>query len=267
MMRFYTKQHPFYCGIDLHTRTMHTCILDHDGSIVLDRNLPCKPRAFLDAIAPYREGIIVGAECMFGWYWLADLCHEQPQPISFVLGHALYMKAIHGGKAKNDRIDANKIARLLRGGNFPLAYVYPQGMRETRDLLRRRMYLVHKRAELMTHLQILNSQYNLPPFPKKLSFAANRAEMKIDQRFSDPSVQKSAAPTSRRARSWARAARRSATPICVGLWARRSAFSCVPVNAPRSGKSGRRVSAAKARRWASWLPSSAGRFTTCSARK
>jgi len=39
-------------------------------------------------------------------------------------------------------------------------------MRETRDLMRRRTYLVRKRAELMTHLQILNAQYNLAPFPK-----------------------------------------------------------------------------------------------------
>jgi hypothetical protein len=62
--------------------------------------------------------------------------------IAFVLGHALYMKAIHGGKAKNDRIDAGKIARLLRGGSFPLAYAYPKGMRETRDLLRRRTSVV-----------------------------------------------------------------------------------------------------------------------------
>jgi hypothetical protein len=62
------------------------------------------------------------------------------------------MKLIHGSKAKNDRIDAGKIARLLKGGNFPLSYAYPKGMRETRDLLRRRMYLVHKRAELITHL-------------------------------------------------------------------------------------------------------------------
>src|SRR5262245_62452210 len=76
------------------------------------------------------------------------------------------MKAIHGGKAKNDRIDAGKIARLLRGGTFPLAYAYPKGMRETRDRLRRRMYLVRKRGELFTHLQILNSQYNLPPSPR-----------------------------------------------------------------------------------------------------
>jgi hypothetical protein len=79
-MRFYTGQHQYYCGIDLHARTMYVCIL----------------------------------------------------------GHAIYMKAIHGGKAKNDKIDSHKITVLLRAGAIPLAYVYPRGMRTTRDLLRRR---------------------------------------------------------------------------------------------------------------------------------
>jgi transposase len=190
-MRFYLQQHRFYAGIDLHARTMHLCVLDHDGSVVFDKNLPCRRDTFLQAIAPFRDDLIVGAECMFAWYWVADLC--QAENIPFALGHALYMKAIHGGKAKNDKIDAGKIARLLRGGNFPIAYVYPKGMRETRDLLRRRTYLVRQRAALLTHLQILNAQYNLAPFPKKLSFAANRTEMDVAQRFSDPSVQKSAA--------------------------------------------------------------------------
>jgi transposase len=190
-MRFYDRQHRFYAGVDLHARTMHLCVLDSAGTIVLDVNLPCRPDAFLAALAPFRADVIVGAECMFGWYWLSDLCQQEKIP--FLIGHALYMKAIHGGKAKNDRIDANKIARLLRGGNFPLAYVYPKGMRETRDLLRRRNYFVRQRAALFTHLQILNSQYNLPPFPKKLSFAANREELDIAQRFAEPSVQKNAA--------------------------------------------------------------------------
>src|SRR5215475_13315650 len=166
-------------------------VLGQAVSVVCDPNLACRLEPFLRAVAPFREGLVVGVECMFAWYWLADLCHAQH--IDFVLGHALYMKAIHGGKAKNDRIDAGKIARLLRGGTFPLAYAYPKCMRETRDLLRRRTYLVRKRAELLTHLQILNAQYNLAPFPKKLPFAANRAEMKVAERFADPSVQKSAA--------------------------------------------------------------------------
>jgi transposase len=190
-MRCYNRQHRFYGGVDRHARTMHVCVLDHDGNVGGDKNLPCHPEAFLRAVAPFRDGLVVGVECLFAWYWLADLCHLQH--IDFVLGHALYMKAIHGGKAKNDKIDASKIARLLRGGTFPLAYAYPKGMRETRDLLRRRTYLVRQRAALMTHLQILNSQYNLAPFPKKLSCAANRAAMDIAQRFADPSVQHSAA--------------------------------------------------------------------------
>src|SRR5262249_19278139 len=73
-----------------------------------------------------------------------------------------------------------------------LSYVYPKGMRETRDLLRRRTWLVRHRAGLITHLQILNAQYNLPPFPKKLSHPGNRLETDVAARFTDPSVQKSA---------------------------------------------------------------------------
>src|SRR5262249_39461541 len=116
----------------------------------------------------------------------ADLCAAEG--ISFVLGHALYMKAIHGGKAKTDKIDAHKIAVLLRGGMVPVAYVYPKGMRETRDLLRRRTHLVRRRAEALAHLVNTNSQYNLPPLTKKLSYAANRAELDLPSRFADESA-------------------------------------------------------------------------------
>jgi transposase len=83
---------------------------------------------------------------MFTWYWLADLGSQQG--ILLVLGHALYRKAIQGGKAKNDKIDAHKIAVLLRGGRFSQANGSPSEMRATRDLLRRRCHLARKRAEL-----------------------------------------------------------------------------------------------------------------------
>jgi transposase len=118
-MRFYTKQHKAYCGIDLHVRTMYLCILHQDGEILLHRNLQTSPDMFLKAIAPYREDLVVAVACIFTWYWLADLCAQEQIP--FVLGHALSMKAIHGGKAKNDKIDAQKIAVLLRGGMLPQA--------------------------------------------------------------------------------------------------------------------------------------------------
>src|SRR5919197_1840230 len=174
-MKFYTQQHRYYCGIDLHARSMYVCVLDSQGEILTHRNMACSPELFLKAIAPYREDIAVAVECIFTWYWLADLCAEHNIP--FVLGHALYMKAIHGGKAKNDKIDAHKIAVLLRGGNLPQAYVYPQAMRETRDLLRRRIYLKRQRAALLAHVQNTNSQYNLPEIGKKLANKANREDV------------------------------------------------------------------------------------------
>ena len=98
---------------------MYLCILNADGETVLHRNVAARPEPLLKAVAPYRDGRVVGAECMFTWYWLADLCEDEGIP--FVLGHALYMKAIHGGKVKNDRVDSLKIATLLRGGMFPIA--------------------------------------------------------------------------------------------------------------------------------------------------
>lgn len=84
------------------------------------------------------------------------------------------MKAIHGGKAKNDRIDDNKIAVLLRGGMFPVAYVYPPKMRSTRDLLRRRMVLTRKRAALITHIKCTIAQYNLPDPDQDVSRISQR---------------------------------------------------------------------------------------------
>src|SRR5215472_7413657 len=191
MMRFYNQQHRFYCGVDLHARTLSLCVLDTDGTVVLHQTLAAGPQAFLKAVKPFRDGLVVACECMFAWYWLADLCHHEGIP--FVLGHALYMKAIHGGKAKTDKIDAKKIAVLLRGGMLPQAYVYPRGMRETRDLLRRRTYLVRRRAEALAHLVNTNSQYNLPPLAKKLAYAANREELDLVGRFTDPSVKKNVA--------------------------------------------------------------------------
>ena len=84
-MRFYTQQHPHYCGIDLHARTMYLCILNQAGAIVLHRNMPADPDSFLKAVDPFRKDIVVAVECIFTWYWLAVLCDREN--ITFVLGH------------------------------------------------------------------------------------------------------------------------------------------------------------------------------------
>jgi len=126
-MNFYNNMHPYYCGIDLHVRILYVCILNHAGNTLVHKEIPANPEKLQKILEPYIGNIVIGVECMHCWYWVSDFCYEIG--VNFILGHALYMKAIHGGKVKNDRIDSYKIANLIRGGNFPLAYVYPKEMR------------------------------------------------------------------------------------------------------------------------------------------
>src|SRR4030067_249597 len=188
-MNFYTKQHKFYCGIDLHTKNMFVCILDTSGNVRVHQNIQTNPEALLCIIAPFREDIVIAVECMFTWYWIADLCIQENIP--FVLGHALYMKAIPGGKAKNDKIDSLKIATLLRGGMIPQSYVYPARMSAPRALLRRSNHFIRERAELFAHIQNTRSQYNLPDPLGCIAKPQNRVG--IIERFNDSYVQKSMA--------------------------------------------------------------------------
>ncbi len=73
-MKFYKKLHAHYYGIDLHAKTMYICIQDKNGEVLVHRNMRACPKAFLKTIRPYQEDIVVAVECMFCWYWLADLC-------------------------------------------------------------------------------------------------------------------------------------------------------------------------------------------------
>ncbi|CAG9001120.1 MAG: hypothetical protein CENE_03137 [Candidatus Celerinatantimonas neptuna] len=140
-MRFYNNSHPYYCGIDLHARLLYVCILDSQANVIVHKKIAANKNDLLLILEPYIGHVIVGIECMHCWYWVSDWCRELN--IDFILGHALYMKAIHGG-------------------NFPIAYDYPSEMRAARDLLRRRMKIVRHGAMLKGHMVNTNSQYNLP---------------------------------------------------------------------------------------------------------
>jgi transposase len=176
----------FYAGVDLHARALFLVLLDHDGQERFARNLPAAPAPFLKAVAPFRDGLVVGCECMHCWYWLADTCRQEN--IAFVLGHAWAMKAVHGCKTKCDRKDAQAIARLLKGGNFPLAYAYPKERRGLRDLLRARLRLVRQRAELYGHVHTARRQANLPPVSSDVKYKSKRAAIVED--IADPFVRR-----------------------------------------------------------------------------
>ena len=146
----------YYCGVDLHASTMFVTVVDRAGNVLFRRNLKNDFETFRNCMRPFLPDLAVGVESTYNWYWLADGCHQANIP--FYLGHALYMKAISGGKNKNDKLDSNTVCDLMRTHFFPYAYDYPREMRPTRDLLRRRSYLVAIRAAAYTHVQTVFSQ-------------------------------------------------------------------------------------------------------------
>src|SRR5438094_3171119 len=103
----------------------------------------------------------VANACLAGIGWLADAC--QDVGLTFVLAHALYVKAIHGGKNKNDRIDSEKLTHLLRSNLIPPSYVYPSEKRPLRALLRQRLFYVWRRAELLARIYSHQLAHNRTP--------------------------------------------------------------------------------------------------------
>jgi transposase len=161
-MKYYVSTTKFNCGIDLHARQMYVCLMDRDGQKLVHRNIRDNDfEHFLKLIAPYRHDLTVCCECMFGWYWLADAC--QDAGLTFVLAHALYLRAIHGGKNKNDRIDSEKLAHLLGTNLIPPSYVYPAAQRPLRALLRQRLYYVWRRSELLARIHSHQLAHNRAP--------------------------------------------------------------------------------------------------------
>ena len=149
--RLYPTQHPSSCGIDLHARAMDLCLLNQAGETLLHRHLKAPPAALLQGMAPYRPAIVVAVAGRFPWPWLADLGAAAGSPC--VLGPALSRTALHGGKAKHDKLDSHTLAVLLRGGRRPPAYGSPAPLRATRDLRRRRRPRAHNRGERLAHGQ------------------------------------------------------------------------------------------------------------------
>ena len=161
-MKYHTSTTQYNCGIDLHARQMYVCVMDRQGKKLVHTNVRDNDfNYFLKLVEPYKHDLTVCCECMFGWYWLADAC--QAAGLQFVLAHALYVKAIHGGKNKNDRIDSEKLAHLLRSNLLPPAYVYPAAKRPLRALLRQRIFYVWRRSQLLARIYSHQLAHNRTP--------------------------------------------------------------------------------------------------------
>ena len=159
-MKFHHLTTQYVAGVDLHKNNLRICIMNLDGKILYQITIGRhKLKKLKKCLAIYGIDITIGVESTYNWYWLHDWCRGQGIP--FVLGHAAYIKKKIIGKNKNDKIDAQEIAGLLRLNSFPYAATCPVEYRATRDLVRRRNAYVNMRTRLLLHIGCLHDQYLL----------------------------------------------------------------------------------------------------------
>ena len=133
-----------HCGIDLGSKQTQVAIIDDEQHVLSNVRVNNDLPAIREQLEPYRGRVQVVAEATFNWYWLIDGLQSAGHPV--ILAHTAGLAAISAAKVKTDRRDALTLARLLRAGMIPTAYIYPAEHRPTRDLLRHRWDLVAMRA-------------------------------------------------------------------------------------------------------------------------
>jgi len=137
-----------YCGIDLHSRDCWLAILDERLKVVQEAKVGNDLDALLQVLEPYREDLEgVAVESTFNWYWLVDGLQEAGYRMH--LTNTWAVQQYEGLKYTDDRHDARWLAHLLSLGILPEGYIYPKEERTTRDLMRRRSFLVRKRTAFM----------------------------------------------------------------------------------------------------------------------
>lgn len=134
----------FYCGIDLSARDSPLCVLDESLAIHLQLKSANQLPRIASLLDPFKPDLQIVIESTFNWYWLVDGLQELGFDVA--LAHTLGLAMITQAKVKTDRRDAFTLAKLLRAGLIPKAYIYPRSTRPVRDLLRQRLKVVSLRA-------------------------------------------------------------------------------------------------------------------------
>lgn len=132
-------QQPYhFIGLDIHKQRIAFCEKTATGHTVEHGTIRARPHD-LTAFAQSRARPWVGgieATLFSGWVYDTLL----PHAIELFVGHPLRLKAL--SKNKNDRIDAELLANLLRADLFPACHMAPPLVRELRRVLRYRTFLV-----------------------------------------------------------------------------------------------------------------------------
>ena len=139
-----------YVGIDVHRKRSQVAVVDQDGEVLANRNVPNGTETILGVIGGLPPGTPAAFEAAFGWGWLVELLEDYGFAPHLV--HPLQCKAIASARLKNDKVDAAILAQLLRADLLPEAWIAPPEVRQLRALLRHRAQLVRLRTLLRNRI-------------------------------------------------------------------------------------------------------------------
>ncbi len=139
-----------YVGIDVHRKRSQVAVIDQDGKVLANRNVPNGVRPILGVIGDLPPGTPTAFEAAYGWGWLVELLEDYGFEPHLV--HPLQCKAIASARLKNDKVDAATLAQLLRADLLPEAWIAPPAVRQLRAMLRHRTQLVRLRTLLRNRI-------------------------------------------------------------------------------------------------------------------
>lgn len=141
----------YFGGIDAHEHYLVVAVVDTRARTILPptRVSVSESDILLDLLLPYRPLEVVVESSPF-WPWLHDVLTADG--VDFTLAHAKELRAIAEAEQKNDRVDAELLARMLQSRLIPRAYAKPSAQRERARLLRHRTTLVRQRSRLLNRI-------------------------------------------------------------------------------------------------------------------
>jgi transposase len=147
-------------GCDIGDKYSHLCVLDAMGEVKQTASIKTSPAGFrkwFAGRAPSVTIIEVGTHSRWVEIQLKRLGHE------VVVANARQVRLIYAGTRKNDRIDAEKLARLGRADRKLLCPIRHRGQEAQTDLmvLRSREQLVKTRTQLMNHVRGVAKSFGL----------------------------------------------------------------------------------------------------------
>src|SRR2546425_166909 len=141
-------------GVDLQSKTLVVGIVVQDGKRGGQKKLPCDLKEVVKFLGPFKRRLEqVAVESTYNWYWLVDGLKALGYPV--VLANPAAMQQYSGIKSAGDTHDAFFLAEQSRLKILPTGYIYDPELRPVRDLLRRRVLLVHQRTALVLSFKSL----------------------------------------------------------------------------------------------------------------